>query len=270
MSANDTTPSTADCFDPVAVNHAFSRRLAAGETVVGTFLGLGSPAAAEVCAAAGLDWVLLDLEHGGGTEGDVGDIVSRAAAYGAATLVRVETFERIRIGRVLDAGAAGVMLPRVQSVEEVREALQAALYPPEGIRGVASYNRQARWSLDPAALRRVNGEHTVIVQIESLGALDAVDAIAAEPHVDALFVGPQDLSYALGVPLQYDHPTYREAIERVLAEGKRHGKAVGILAMNPTIGERFRQQGFRFVAIGSDASILAAACAEAAKIGGAR
>ncbi|SJM64014.1 HpcH/HpaI aldolase/citrate lyase family protein [Gulosibacter sp. 10] len=256
--------------DPVALNHAFKERLRSGETVIGTFLGLGSPAAAEVCAAGGLDWVLLDLEHGAGSEAQIGEIVTRAAAYGAATLVRVEELRRIRLGRVLDTGAAGVMVPRVSSVEEVRDAASAMQYPPAGTRGVASYNRQARWSLDPAVLRRAGERHTRIVQIETRAALDAVEEIAAEPGADVLFVGPQDLSYALGLPLQYEHPEFAAALDRVVAAAEAHGKAAGILVMDPVVAERRREQGFRFIGIGSDASMLAASSRAAAKVGGER
>src|SRR5205823_448377 len=99
-------------------------RLAAGEPTVGTFIGTASPVTAEVCAAAGVDWVLLDLEHGAGGEEQVRDVVPAAGAYGVPTVVRVESTARIRLGRVLDLGAAGVMLPRMESVAEVAEALR--------------------------------------------------------------------------------------------------------------------------------------------------
>ena len=126
-------------------------RLAAGEPTVGVFLGAASPVTAEVCAAAGVDWVLLDLEHGAGGEEQVGTVVLAAAAYGVPTVVRVESAARIRLGRVLDLGAAGVMLPRLDTATEVAAALRHLRYPPDGDRGVATYNRACRFGLDPAA-----------------------------------------------------------------------------------------------------------------------
>src|SRR5699024_4556216 len=108
---------------------ALAKRIRAGEMTVGSFAGLGSTMAVEVLAAAGLDWILVDLEHGGGDEASIGDAVAAAGGYGAAALVRVETPDRIRIGRALDAGAAGIMLPRVNSAAEVAQIVPHLHYP---------------------------------------------------------------------------------------------------------------------------------------------
>lgn len=242
---------------PLAAGRRLRERFLAGEATIGTFLGLGSVTAAEVCAAAGLDWVLVDLEHGGGDESQVGAIAAAAGAYGAATLVRVEQPERIRIGRVLDAGAAGVMFPRISSAAEAAEARRHQLYPPQGDRGVASYNRAARWTLDTAALDHSNEQAIGIVQIETLGAVEELDAIAATEGADVLFVGPQDLSYALGVPRQFDDPSFQRVLDQVVEVCRRHGKVAGILANDRVAAERYRDRGFGFLALGSDATLLA-------------
>lgn len=242
---------------PLGPGRTLRERFLAGETTVGTFLGLGSVTAAEVCAAAGLDWVLVDLEHGGGDEDQVGAIAAAAGAYGASTLVRVEQPDRIRIGRVLDAGAAGVMFPRISSAAEAADARRHQLYPPHGDRGVATYNRAARWMLDTPALDRSNDQTVGIVQIETRGAVDDLDAIAATPGADVLFVGPQDLSYALGVPRQFDDPGFQAVLDQVVEACRRHGKVAGILANNREAAERYRERGFGFLAIGSDATLLA-------------
>ena len=252
--ATPTTPAPG----PLAPGRALRARFLAGEATIGTFIGLGSVAAAEVCAAAGLDWVLVDLEHGGGSEAQLGAIVAAAGAYGTATLVRVEQPERIRIGRALDAGAAGLMFPRISSAAEAAEARRHQLYPPAGDRGVASYNRAARWTLDTGALDRANEQSVGIVQIETREAVDDVTAIAATPGVDVLFVGPQDLSYALGVPRQFDHPRFEAALDAVLAACRDAGKVAGILANDRAGVERYRERGFGFLAVGSDATLLAA------------
>lgn len=248
---------------PLSAGRGLRERLLSGEPTIGTFLGLGSVTAAEVCAAAGLDWVLVDLEHGGGDEDQVGAIVAAAGAYGAATLVRVEQPERIRIGRVLDAGAAGVMLPRISSAAEAAEARRHQLYPPQGDRGVASYNRAARWTLDTAALDRSNEQTVGIVQIETLGAVEQLDEIAATDGADVLFVGPQDLSYALGVPRRFDDPGFQRVLDRVVEACRRHGKTAGILANDRAGAERYLERGFGFLAVGSDATLLAATVRDA-------
>jgi 4-hydroxy-2-oxoheptanedioate aldolase len=234
-------------------------RLAAGDATVGTFLGMASPVAAEVCAAAGPDWVPLDLEHGGGGEEQVGTTVLAAAAYGVPTVVRVETDARIRLGRVLDLGAAGVMLPRLNSAGEVAAALRHLHYPPAGDRGVATYNRACRFGLDPGALDRADAEVLCVVQIESAAAVAQADAIAALEGVDVLFVGPRDLSHDLGVPGDLTAPRYLECLATVREAAGRHGKACGLLVGDGPSARRLADQGWGFVGVGSDSTLLAAA-----------
>jgi 2-dehydro-3-deoxyglucarate aldolase/4-hydroxy-2-oxoheptanedioate aldolase len=234
-------------------------RLGRGESTVGTFVGSASPLAAEVCAAAGVDWVLLDLEHGSGGEEQVRAVVPAAAAYGVPTVVRVESAARIRLGRVLDLGAAGVMLPRLDTAGEVRDALRHLRYPPHGDRGVATYNRACRFGLDPAALDRADQEVLGVVQIESARAVEQVEDIAALDGVDVLFVGPRDLSHDLGVPGEVHAPAYRAALDRVRAAATRHGKACGLLVPDGAAAAERRRDGWAFVAVGSDTTLLAAA-----------
>lgn len=242
-------------------NGALAARIRAGETTIGTFAGLASTTSIEVMAASGLDWILVDLEHGGGPESSIGAAAAVTGGYGAATLARVEKAERIRIGRVLDAGAAGVMLPRLGSAEETAAALPHFRYPPEGDRGVATYNRSARWGLDPDALQRSNNEMLTIVQIETLGALDDVEKIAALDGVDVLFIGPLDLSFALGVARQFDSEPFRRAVDRVLAAAAKERKSAGILSANASIARQRADEGFTFLPVGSDSTLLAEAAA---------
>lgn len=235
---------------------AFAQRLHQGDVTWGTFLGLASPLAAEVTAAAGVDWVLLDLEHGAAGDDQIHPTIVATGAYGVPTLVRVESSERIRIGRALDAGAAGVMIPRLESADQVREVVRNFHYPPLGNRGVASYNRAARWGMDPTAMP-VKSEAAVIIQIETVGALDQVRDIAAVDGVDLLFVGPLDLSFALGIPRDYTSPVFEAALAAVLAASRECGVAAGILAPNAAAAARYRQMGFTFIGIASDSVLLA-------------
>lgn len=240
----------------------FLETLKKGQLTVGTFLGLASPLAAEVAAVSGVDWVLLDLEHGGGGEEQVSPTVVASGGYGVPTLVRVESAERIRIGRVLDSGVAGVMLPRVDTVEQVEAAVRHMSYPPNGDRGVATYNRAVAWGKDLDALAP-QPKSALLVQIETLGALAAVEEIAAVQGVDALFVGPLDLSYALGVPRDFKNPRFLEALEKVLAAAKARNKVAGILASDATIARFYVEMGFKFIAIGSDSTLMAKAITDA-------
>jgi 4-hydroxy-2-oxoheptanedioate aldolase len=234
-------------------------RLAAGEKTVGTFVGMASPIAAEVCAAAGVDWLLLDLEHGAGGEDQVPATVPIAAAYGVPTVVRVESDARIRVGRVLDSGAAGVMFPRLDDAEQVRAAVRHLYYPPRGDRGVATYNRACRFGLDTSALDRANDEVLGIVQIESTQAVAAADEIASIDGVDVLFVGPRDLSHDLGVPGQTTAPVFLDALDQVRDAAHKHGKACGLLVSDGAAAAARLADGWSFVAVGSDSTLLGAA-----------
>jgi 2-dehydro-3-deoxyglucarate aldolase/4-hydroxy-2-oxoheptanedioate aldolase len=240
------------------LNHGKLRgRLAAGDSTVGVFVGAASAVTAEVCAAAGVDWVLLDLEHGAGGEEQVGTVVLAAGAYGVPTVVRAESTARIRLGRVLDLGAAGVMLPRLDTAEEVREAVRHLRYPPDGDRGVATYNRACRFGLDPGALERANADVLTVVQIESARAAEQVEDIAAVDGVDVLFVGPRDLSHDLGVPGDTKAPSYLAALDRVRGAAQRFGKSCGVLVPTGMAAAEHHAQGWNFMAVASDSTLLA-------------
>jgi 2-keto-3-deoxy-L-rhamnonate aldolase RhmA len=238
-------------------------RLRAGEPTLGTFLNLGSPLAAEACAMAGFDWLLIDLEHGVGEDALVGQLLA-AAAHGVPALVRVESAERIRAGRALDAGADGVMFPRIDTPEQAYAALTHLRYPPEGDRGVATYNRACGFGLRPDALETANDTVVGVIQIESVSALEHVEEIARQPGVDVLFVGPRDLSHALGVPGRVGAPEFRAALERVLEAARAAGVTAGVLAGGREAAEGYVAQGFGFVGVGSDSSFVASAARSAA------
>ena len=235
------------------------RRLAHGEITYGTFIGAATPVTAEVCAAAGVDWVLLDLEHGAGGEEQARDVIAAAASYSVPTVVRAESAERIRAGRLLDLGAAGIMFPRIDSADEAAAGVRHLRYPPAGDRGVATYNRMCRYGLDPGALDRSNTDVLGVVQIESVPALDAVEKIAALDGVDVLFVGPRDLTHALDVPGKTRAPVYVAALGRVLAAAQANGKAAGLLVPDGAAAAKMAAAGWQFLAIGSDTTLLAGA-----------
>lgn len=226
------------------------------QPLVGTFLNLGSALAAEAAAIAGFDWLLVDLEHGGRGEDGLLPQLLAGAAHDVPVLVRVESDSRIRAGRVLDLGAAGVMVPRLESAAEVEAAVRHLHYPPDGDRGVATYNRAADFGLAPDRVATAGAALVSIVQIETVGGLEAVEQIAAVPGVDVLFVGPRDLSHALGVPGQFADPLFEAALARVARAARDAGIAAGILAGSAEAAARFVADGFSFVAVGSDSTFL--------------
>ncbi len=241
----------------------FRQRVLGGDTLIGAFSDLDSPLAAELLGRAGMDWAVLDLEHGAATEGGLLALLYAVGTTPMAAIVRPPSAERLRVGRALDLGAAGIMLPQLQSIEQVREAVSYLRYPPIGVRGVALRTRGAGLgALGHGDVARVVNERIVgIVQIESAGAVAAADEIAAMDEVDVLFAGPADLSHALGVPGGFDDPTYLDALRTVVAATQRHGKAAGILLYDAAMLERHLELGFRFIGLGSEGSYISAGVA---------
>jgi 2-keto-3-deoxy-L-rhamnonate aldolase RhmA len=243
-------------------------RLAAGETLVGTFLGLGSAVAAEACARAGVDWVLVDLEHGAGGEEALPAQLLGARAAGVHGLVRVATAERIRACRALDLGAEGVMFPMIGGEEQARACAATLRHSPAGTRGVAGYHRGAGYGLEPDAVADQDARTLGIVQVESPDAVAAAPDIAAIDGIDVLFVGPSDLSYAMGIPGQIDHPDFRAAIERVVEAARAAGKAAGIMTARPEAIPAAAEDGFRMIACSTELGMMVdavRAVAEAAR-----
>jgi 2-dehydro-3-deoxyglucarate aldolase/4-hydroxy-2-oxoheptanedioate aldolase len=236
---------------------ALRQRVLAGETLLGAFLGLGSPAAAELVGRAGLDWAIVDLEHGFGTEADLVATIHALEATGTPALVRPQSTERLRIGRALDMGAAGIMVPRLETVDQVDEAVSYLRYPPAGGRGVALLTRGAGMGeVAHSAVAGLNDRIVGIVQVESVGAVEHAAEIAAIDGVDVLFVGPADLSHSLGIPGEFGAARYREALGTVVAACRDAGKAPGILLYGTAALEDHLELGFTFVGIGSDLSWL--------------
>lgn len=239
-------------------------RIRSSEPTLGTFVNLGSVLAAETCALAGFDWLVVDLEHGAGSEQALIGQVLAAGIHQVPVIVRVESAERIRSGRVLDLGAAGIMFPRLASAEEVADAVRHLRYPPEGDRGVATYNRAWGFGMKADGVQTANDRVIGVVQIETVGALAEVEAIAAVPGVDVLFVGPVDLSHALGVPGMFDAPEFRAALAAVVRAAKAAGIPAGILVPDRDRARVCVEAGFTFVAMASDSALLATAARAAA------
>jgi 2-dehydro-3-deoxyglucarate aldolase/4-hydroxy-2-oxoheptanedioate aldolase len=228
----------------------------AGEPLFGTFLFSTSVLIAEVAARGGADWVLVDLEHGSASEADLLPLLMAAAPH-APVLVRVEAGERIRVGRAADLGAAGVMVPQVHGAEQASRVAGWMRTQPAGERGIALFTRGMGYgSVGHAGVATRHLDLLCIVQIESRAALEEVEAIAAVEGVDVLFVGPTDLSHALGIPGRLDAPEYREAVVRVARAARSAGKAAGVMISDPADVGPYVAEGYTFIAISTEASIL--------------
>lgn len=228
-------------------------RIQAQEWLAGSFINLGSPLSAEIAGKIGFDWLLLDFEHGPGSDETLLHQLQAIAATPAVPIVRIAANEPARFKRVLDLGAAGVMVPYVNTPDEARAAVAAVRYPPQGVRGVSKFNRAAGFGEEFAQYFARSSEDLVtVVQIETAQAVENAERIAAVDGVDVLFIGPLDLSVNLGVPAQFDSPLLWDAIRKTARAAKTVGKAVGILLTQPSQAAALKELGFSLVALGSD------------------
>ena len=234
------------------------QRIRNGEAVNGCWLNLGSSITAEIVGQAGFDWVLIDLEHGAGEEKDVLSQLQALEHSSTAAIVRVESAERQRIHRVLDAGAEGVMCPHIDSTADARKVVDGLRYPPGGSRGVAKMVRASGFGKNFAEYYSNANENIVgVVQIETPEALRHLDEIAAIDGVDVLFIGPADLTMSLGIFGQFDHLLFTDAVKATVAAAQKAGKAAGILIFNPDEYTRYYELGIRMIACGADATFVA-------------
>jgi 4-hydroxy-2-oxoheptanedioate aldolase len=220
---------------------------------------LPEPAAVEIAAGTGFDWVLLDCEHGSGSWGDLRAQLLAVQGTTAAPIVRVRSLNADDVKFVLDSGAAGVMFPYVADATEAARAVSLMKYPPQGVRGVAQVIRATDYGRNwKSYLAEANEKTLVIVQIETPQAAAQAEVIAAVPGVDALFVGPMDLSVNMGHPGDFSQPAFIQNLQTVVQACEKHGKTAGILS-RPELVEQHKALGFRLIALGSDAAAVAAA-----------
>lgn len=214
-------------------------------------MGIPSSIPYELASLAGFDWVVCDLEHG---ENDFAQVSNAVLGFDGPVIVRVPSPTSENISRALDRGAAGIMIPKISSLEDLTKAITFLDYPATGTRGVASYNRSAQWGHDGSAL--TGAAPVAVVQVETNWAVNNIDMLAGERRIDALFVGPLDLSFALGVPKDYESYLFRRAIEQILAGAQAAHRPIGILAQSTDAAKSFLDAGFNFVALGSDSTTL--------------
>lgn len=238
--------------------NAFRRLLvsAGAQPPLGTWVISASPIVAEAVACAGFDWAVIDMEHTPLELMGVVHLLQAVAGTRLVPIVRLPWNDAVMVKRVLDAGAQTLLFPFVQTAEEAMHAVAATRYPPEGVRGMAGMSRGSRFGTVPDYFHAANRQVGVVVQLETPSALEQIEAIAAVDGVDAIFLGPADLSGAMGHVGQLTHPAVMEAMSRAVERCKAVGKPVGTIGGTPDVVARYRAAGFSFVAIDSDLGLL--------------
>ncbi|RQG87782.1 aldolase [Natrarchaeobius halalkaliphilus] len=247
------------------MSNLLKQKIEEREYPVGNWVSIGHPTVVEVNAMLGFDFVLIDTEHTTMSLETVEHLVRAAEARNEETgsVVRVPDGDPTRIKRVLDIGVDGVMIPMVETAEEAERIVESTLYPPDGIRGIAG-GRAAKYGLDfQRYVNTANGSILKIAQIETKTGLENVEEIAAVDGIDALFIGPADLSGSLEKLGDYDAIKVHDAIDTVLDAGREHETPVGTLTLDNDRIERRVEQGFDFQIVGKDAAHLSSSSEDA-------
>ena len=227
----------------------------------GSFFELGGRGAMEALAHSGLDYVIIDTEHGCFSEETAADMILAAERGGLLPYVRIGDIRRPYVLRMLDIGARGLIIPNIRSVDEVQELVRHAKFPPIGNRGYCP-NRTSGWGSEEwskdvfSYMDSCNSRCKVIPQCETREALDQIEAIASIPGVDGIFIGPCDLSIALDIPLQFDHPMLLDACERILHACRENQIESYIFAGNMNDAVKWANKGFDSIAYSLDATVL--------------
>lgn len=249
--------------------NVFKQNLLQGRAQIGLWLTLAHANSAEILATAGFEWLLLDGEH---APNDIPLLLSQLQAiapfHHSHPIVRVPVGDVTVIKQVMDIGAQTILVPMVDTPEQAQLMVRAMRYPmpgdregQAGLRGMA-VGRVSRWGLYPRYVHEANDQACLLVQIETTLALKNLDAIAATPGVDGVFIGPTDLSASMGHPGNAGHPDVQKAIRDAIARIRRAGKAAGTIAMQEAQARQWLDAGAQFVAVGLDAMLLANAVRE--------
>lgn len=237
------------------------QRVMAGEQVLGSMVfEFFSPGIAQVMKLAGVEYIIYDMEHTGLGYETLKAQVAHCRGLGVVPMARVPRSDYAFLARALDVGARGVMIPMVESAAQAQAIADATRYPPVGRRGAAfgfaHDDYEGGSPLDK--INAANEEILVIAQIETERGLDAVEEIAAVDGIDVLWVGHFDLTNFLGIPGQFDHPKYLDALERVVKAGRKAGKGLGFMPADQTWAADYAKRGFNMLAVGTDHGLLMA------------
>jgi len=241
-------------------------RLARGETVYGCGLQVyRAPEIVRCFAAAGFDYVFIDMEHGSYNLETVHDMITASKAAGITPIVRVGEVQYTLCARLLDQGAQGIILPRVEDPKALEEALSWFRFPPMGKRGFGINPTMIEYEARtmPEIIEHQNRETLAVVQIETVRAIECCEELVSLPGLNVIMIGPADLSISLGIPGQFDHPKMIDAVQKVIDACNRHGVVPGIQTRGVAMAKSWAARGMRFVGVAAEHVLLLEKCKEA-------
>lgn len=241
---------------------SLKERLKNRELTIGSWLQINSPIVAEIMAQAGFDWLVVDMEHSAISIGEAQLLIQIIDLSGCVPLVRLSNNDATLIKRVMDAGAHGIIVPNVNSVDDAVAAVEAVRYPPAGTRGVGLWRAQG-YGFDFDRYKRWQAtESVVIVQIEHIEGVNNLEAILRTKGVDGFIIGPYDLSASLGIPGKFEHSDFKAALDTVHRVSKQVNALMGTHVVMPDVSavKQRIKEGYRFIAYGIDTLFLGQSC----------
>ncbi len=231
------------------------------KTEIGIFMKTKDPAFVEAAGWAGLDFVILDMEHGPVGFETLENLIRAAECSGITPIVRLPDFREELIGQVLDLGAKGAQVPKIQTADQAQKVVKASRFGVEGQRGVCRFVRAAHYSrMRREEYLRTTAHGRIIIHLEGVEAINKLDEIAGVEGIDVLFIGPYDLSNSLGIPGQVDDPSVIDMMTRAVQRAQTFGKIVGTFADTPAAAERWIQAGVQYLAYSTDVGLFSDAC----------
>ncbi|HEX4487913.1 MAG TPA: aldolase/citrate lyase family protein [Terriglobales bacterium] len=236
----------------------FRQRLKADEVVLGQMvLELFTPGIGPMLAAAGMEFVIFDMEHGRCDIALMAEMIASCRGSNIVPMARVPDLAYAPISRLLDLGARGVMVPRVETREQAEKVVAELKYPPMGRRGVAlGIAHDAYQAGGPEFFAKANEENAVILLLETAKAFEQLNEIISVPGVDVAWMGHYDLTVSMGIPAQFEHPRFLEAMDKLVASCRKYGVAPGFLPPSPESAIHWIEKGFRVLSLGSDIGIF--------------
>ena len=235
----------------------FRAGLESGRTQYGIWLGIPDTSAAEMMAGAGFDWLVIDHEHGAFDLRAVMAHLQAMAAYDVAPIVRPVDANPALLKKLCDIGAQSFVIPMIDTPAQAAEVASAVRYPPDGIRGMGtSVARAARWNVVPGYIGEANDEMLVVVQAETVTAIENLEAIASTPGIDGVFIGPSDLSASMGHAGNVSHPDVVDTVGDALKRIRAAGKHAGLLCLDESMVGHYEECGANFIGVGVDTLLL--------------
>ncbi len=238
-----------------------------GKNSIGSWLQMPNRYSAEIMAKSGFDWLAIDMEHGLIDVQKAFELIQVVELAGSIPLVRLNENNPSLIRRVMDAGAKGVIVPMVNTAEDAQKAVDAVKYPPDGKRSYGLGRAHEFGKNFSEYIKTINTESIVVVQIEHINAFLNLDSILGVKSIDAIIIGPYDLSGSMGIAGKFDDDKFQEAVNKIIEKVKKHNIALGIHIVHPSLDDLKQRvsQGFSFIGFGMDTIFLSDGCAKAIK-----